>query len=149
MLFPGDTPIRMFLGVIVGILYKEPDLLSLNQRVYFLADPCIAPLTGTSTTICLGPGGVYMSGTVGDPCGIITIPAITGLCRFTQRTLFRPRRCKVQDSGVREILFGVTLGTLGVLSPLRAWLGAKAERTSNRQKSRRIHGRVMSSVRAR
>ncbi|HET6888718.1 MAG TPA: hypothetical protein VFH87_12440 [Candidatus Udaeobacter sp.] len=49
-------------------------------------------LYGTGTTIHLGAGGVCMPVCdeygaevwyAGDPCGVMTIPAITGLCRLT------------------------------------------------------------------
>ncbi len=45
------------------------------------------------------------SGIVGDLAGVITIPAIAGLCRLTQQTVFGPA-----SAGVRD----------GYIAPLRA-----------------------------
>lgn len=51
---------------------------------------------------------------VGDLTGVITIPAIAGLCRLTQWTVYGQASAGVRDGGATATLIGTALGTLGI-----------------------------------
>ncbi len=85
-------------------------------------------VTGTSTTINLGAGGLYTylfaryNGPnygyevwhVGDLSGIIAIPATAGGYGLSGWTLFGPGVPGVPDGGTTAMLLGTALGILGV-----------------------------------
>ena len=98
--FP-TTLLSLLLGVIVGILYREQRTYVRSTNAFSSLSTPVWALNGTDTTVNLVPvaytclfANYNEYGTevwyAGDLCGVMTIPAITGLCRLTQWTLFWP-----------------------------------------------------------
>jgi hypothetical protein len=104
-----------------------------NGQIYFRSNHAFGSLptatwalNGTGTDINLGAGGVYSylfanyTGLgaevwyVGNLTGVITIPAIAGLCRLTEWTLFGPGRAGVPDGGTTLILLGLAIFVLSI-----------------------------------
>ena len=67
---------------------------------------------------------------VGDPRGIMTIPAITDLCASLNGRFLGPGAAGVQDSGVTAILLGSNPWYARICRHFALGLGAKAERIS-------------------
>jgi hypothetical protein len=57
---------------------------------------------------------------VGDLTGVITIPAIAGLCRLTQWTVFGPASAGVRDVRATAMFLETALGPTRHIAPLRA-----------------------------
>jgi hypothetical protein len=123
-----DIPVSAIHEVIVGILHKAPYLLSLTKQ-----------------TIRLGP--VWF---LGDSAWNHDYFRVTGLCcRLTQWTLFRPWH--LHGAGQRrhgKYCSAAPLMRQANVANFALGLGQKPNAHSNRQKSRHIHWRVISCVRA-
>jgi hypothetical protein len=125
----GNQDRVTYVNHLVGMALGSIDIA--NGQIYFRSNNAFGSLptavwavNGTGTTINLGTGGTYTylfanyAGYgaevwyVGNLTGIITIPAIAGLCWLTDWTLFGPGGGAVPDGGITVMLLGLAIFTV-------------------------------------
>lgn len=121
------TYVNHLIGMALGTIdIANGQIYSRSNNAFSPMPTAVWALNGTGRTINLGTGGIYTylfanyNGYgaevwyVGNLTGIITIPAIAGLCRLTEWSLLGPGGVGVRDGGVTAILLGLALCALAI-----------------------------------